>query len=116
LRDLIKIDDARRRSASETRVVAIPTPSAWLLREVADPSPEPRQPCRERWLTEPVTLSRRQREVLGLLAEGFSPRAIAAQLGIAETTVRNHVQGVLRRLGCHSQLQAVALARRQRLL
>ncbi|HEY7536667.1 MAG TPA: LuxR C-terminal-related transcriptional regulator [Gaiellaceae bacterium] len=93
-----------------------PDDTTWFPREAADPSPETRQPYREESLTETVTLSRRQREVLGLLAEGFPPRAIAAQLGIAETTVRNHIQGVLRRLGCHSQLQAVALARRSRLI
>jgi DNA-binding NarL/FixJ family response regulator len=63
-----------------------------------------------------VALSRRQQEVLDLLAEGLSARAISAKLGIAETTTRNHIQGLLRRLDCHSQLQAVARARRERLL
>lgn len=57
-------------------------------------------------------LTQRQVEVLRLLAEGAQAKTIAGRLGIAETTARNHIAGVLRRLGCHSQLEAVAVARR----
>ena len=61
-------------------------------------------------------LTRRQVDVLQLLAEGAQAKTIATRLGIAETTARNHIAGVLRRLGCHSQLEAVAEARRRGLL
>src|SRR3990170_817483 len=61
-------------------------------------------------------LSRRQIEVLQLLAEGVQAQTIAARLGIAEATARNHIAAVLRRLGCHSQLEAVAEARRLELI
>jgi len=54
--------------------------------------------------------------VLVLLAEGLRARTIAARLGIAETTTRNHIQGLLHRLRCHSQLEAVARARELHLL
>ena len=37
-------------------------------------------------------------------------REIAARLGIAEATVRNHIRITLRKLDCHSQLEAVAVA------
>ncbi len=57
-------------------------------------------------------LSPRQRYVLELLARGVRVQAIAAHLGISETTVRNHVRAILKRLDCHSQLEAVAKARR----
>jgi DNA-binding NarL/FixJ family response regulator len=57
-------------------------------------------------------LSRRQREVLALLAEGVQARAIAVRLGLSEATVRNHIRLILRKLGCHSQLEAVAVAYR----
>lgn len=57
-------------------------------------------------------LTGRQVEVLQLLAEGAQAKTIAARLEIAETTARNHIAGLLRRLGCHSQLEAVAEARR----
>lgn len=58
-------------------------------------------------------LSPRQQEVLEFLGEGLRAREIASRLGLSETTVRNHIRAVLGRLGCHSQLQAVAKARRQ---
>lgn len=58
-------------------------------------------------------LSRRQQRVLELLDEGLRVREIALRLGISETTVRNHVRAILSRLGCHSQLGAVAEARRR---
>jgi len=61
-------------------------------------------------------LSPRQREVLALLADGAGVDAIAERLGLERTTVRNHVSAILHRLECHSQLQAVAAARRQGLL
>ena len=64
----------------------------------------------------PRSLSPRQRQVLSLIAEGVRVREIALRLELSETTVRNHVQGLLQRLGCHSQLEAVARARQWRLL
>jgi DNA-binding NarL/FixJ family response regulator len=60
----------------------------------------------------PVALTPRQREILGLLANGVRVKAIASHLGLTQTTVRNHIRGLLSRLGCHSQLEAVAKARR----
>lgn len=60
-----------------------------------------------------VSLTRRQREVLELLTRGISAKVIARRLGIAEVTTRNHIQAVLGALRCHSQLEAVAEARRR---
>ncbi len=57
-------------------------------------------------------LTPRELEVLALLGEGFNAKAIAERLGLSVLTVRNHIRGVLRKLDCHSQLEAVALARR----
>jgi len=61
-------------------------------------------------------LTPRQREVLALLAEGASTTQIATTLGLAEETVRNHIRQLLRRLGAHTRLAAVAHARREGLL
>lgn len=63
-----------------------------------------------------IRLSPRQREVLALISDGVRAREIAARLGLSQTTVRNHIRGLLRRLDCHSQLEAVARAREWRLL
>lgn len=62
------------------------------------------------------TLTPRQHQVLAELARGASTAQIAASLGIARETVRNHVRGVLRELRVHSRLEAVAEARRRGLL
>jgi DNA-binding NarL/FixJ family response regulator len=61
-------------------------------------------------------LTRRQLEVLSALAAGQPAKLIASELGIAETTVRNHIRMILIGLGCHSQLEAVAEARRRGLV
>lgn len=61
-------------------------------------------------------LTAREREVLELLGEGRRASAIAGRLGLSLATVRNHIRAVLRKLGCHSQLEAVAEGRRRGLL
>ena len=61
-------------------------------------------------------LTPRQHEVLQLLAAGSSTDQIATALTISRETVRNHVRHILRALGAHSRLEAVATARRARLV
>jgi DNA-binding NarL/FixJ family response regulator len=56
------------------------------------------------------TLSGREREILGLLANGWSNRRIAEECYLSLNTVRTHVQNVLVKLGVHSKLEAVAFA------
>jgi predicted ATPase/DNA-binding CsgD family transcriptional regulator len=63
-----------------------------------------------------VTLTRREREVLGLLANGLSNREIAQELSIGERTARFHVTSILGKLDVRTRGQAVAVATRQRLL
>ena len=55
-------------------------------------------------------LSGREKEVLYLLVQGKAARNIADTLCISYATVRNHIQSVLRKLGVHSQREAVKLA------
>ena len=59
---------------------------------------------------EPLTA--RELEVLQLLAEGASTANASEQLGISSATLRAHVQAILRKLGAHSRLEAVAEAAR----
>jgi DNA-binding NarL/FixJ family response regulator len=61
-------------------------------------------------------LTPRQAEVLRLLEHGRSTKQIAAELGLSQETVRNHVRHVLQALGVHSRLEAVTLARRESLV
>jgi len=61
-------------------------------------------------------LTPRQTEVLRLLEHGRSTSQIAAELHLSIETVRNHIRHILRALGVHSRLEAVALTRRDHLL
>ena len=56
-------------------------------------------------------LTLREKEVLRLIAEGFSSRNVAAELGISYTTVRTHIRSVGSKLGVHSKLEAIVKAR-----
>jgi DNA-binding NarL/FixJ family response regulator len=62
------------------------------------------------------SLSERERQVLDLLARGYSNRRIADSCYLSLNTVRTHVQNVLVKLGVHSKLEAAALAVRQGLV
>ena len=64
----------------------------------------------------PSDLTKREREVLGLLAEGLSQKEIAGRLVISSKTVAAHVQHILGKLEVHSRAQAVAQAYRRGLL
>ena len=59
----------------------------------------------------PVQLTRRETEVLGLIARGMSNRAIARHLVVAETTLKWHVRNLYTKLHVKSRTQAVAKAR-----
>lgn len=61
-----------------------------------------------------ASLSPREREILELIARGDSNKLIARELGIAETTVKIHVQHLLRKLGLESRVQAAVLITQQR--
>lgn len=56
-------------------------------------------------------LSAREAAVLSALIEGRSAERIAAEAFVSPTTVRSQIRSILRKLGCNSQLAAVALAR-----
>jgi DNA-binding NarL/FixJ family response regulator len=56
------------------------------------------------------TLTRREREFLCLLANGWSNRRIANECLLSPHTVRTRVQNVLVKLGVHSKLEAAAFA------
>jgi DNA-binding CsgD family transcriptional regulator len=60
----------------------------------------------------PAGLTSREAEILGLLAAGLSNAKIAAQLGLSDRTVDNHVSAILRKLGVRTRKEAGAQAER----
>jgi DNA-binding NarL/FixJ family response regulator len=56
-------------------------------------------------------LTPREREVLGYLTEGIGRREAAKRMHLSPGTVRSHVQHLMGKLGVHSALEAVAVAR-----
>jgi two-component system, NarL family, response regulator len=61
-------------------------------------------------------LTRRQREILQLLANGESTTVAARELDLSEETVKTHTKNVLARLGARNRTHAVAIALRESLI
>jgi DNA-binding NarL/FixJ family response regulator len=59
-----------------------------------------------------VALTHRESEVLALLVDGHTVEETAERTYVAVSTIRSHVRSIFQKLGVHSQLAAVALARR----
>jgi DNA-binding NarL/FixJ family response regulator len=62
-----------------------------------------------------ASLTPREREVLLHLAEGIGRREVAERMHLSAHTVRSHLQNLMGKLGVHTTLEAVALARRAQL-
>jgi DNA-binding NarL/FixJ family response regulator len=79
-----------------------PTAAARLVQAIADDA-RPR-------IEEPERLTRRERDVLELIARGQSNKRIALELGISEKTVKTHVGHLLAKLGVTDRTQAALMA------
>ena len=55
-------------------------------------------------------LTRRELQILQLLADGKAPDEIAAELEVSRNTLRTHIQNILMKLGVHSKLDAIVAA------
>jgi two-component system, NarL family, nitrate/nitrite response regulator NarL len=85
--------------------------SAFRTRPATDSMPAPLEPPVATHEQEALqALSPRERETLVLIARGSSNKLIARELDIAETTVKIHVQHILRKLGLSSRVQAAVYA------
>jgi NarL family two-component system response regulator LiaR len=89
-------------AAHRGEAIIDPTVAARLVEVLAHGAPPP-GPVEEQ-------LTRREREVLELIAGGRSNKRIALELGISEKTVKTHVGHVLAKLGVADRTQAALLA------
>ena len=55
-------------------------------------------------------LSPREREIVAAIARGLNNRAIAAHIGIAQQTVKNHLSSIFQKLNVRSRVQLAMLA------
>ena len=74
------------------------------MERFAEPVDVPRIPAQLAQLTE------RELDVLRLITRGLSNAEIAAEMAVAETTVKTHVARILTKLGVRDRVQAVVLA------
>ncbi len=94
------------RAADAGETLIDPAVAARLVHAIADGSQAPPE--------QPLT--RREQEVLELIARGRSNKRIALELGIAEKTVKTHVGHLLAKLGVADRTQAALLAVREGLV
>jgi non-specific serine/threonine protein kinase len=101
----------------EGRSLSFPEISALLslvLDEVGAGGSDNEQASGER--RQPSLLSKREDEVLRLVAEGLSNKEIAQHLILTQNTVKSHITSLFNKLGVDSRAQAVAVAAHQGLL
>ena len=67
-----------------------------------------------RTLPPEVRMTPRERQVIALISEGLSNKAIAGRLHIAPHTVKSHVRNIMEKLALHTRLQIAAYASRER--
>lgn len=65
-------------------------------------------------LVDDSTMTRRERQIRELIAEGLSNKEIARRLEIATETVKGHVHNILEKLGLRTRLQVAAQAHKAR--
>ena len=61
-------------------------------------------------------LTPRETEILQYIAQGYLNKQIAAELGISEQTIKNHVTSILRKLNANARTEAVVVAIKQGLI
>jgi len=92
------------RSVADGADVVPPSLTATLLSHIVDQAVSRSTEA----VLEAVSMTKREREITSLIAEGLSNKEIAQRLNIATYTVKSHVHNILEKLALHSRLQIAA--------
>jgi DNA-binding NarL/FixJ family response regulator len=98
------------RSVAEGKKVLPPPLTGSLFSQIVEHAIQTGDPAR---LLKAVRLTRREHEVLALIAEGRSNKEIARQLHIAIHTVKSHVHNILEKLALRTRLELASFAHRR---
>jgi DNA-binding NarL/FixJ family response regulator len=96
-RGLAEVTSALRAAATGEAVISPGLLSRLLPQLARTERPEP-------------TLTRREQDVLAMIARGMSNAAMADEMTVSVNTVRNHIANLSAKLGAHSKLEALAIA------
>ncbi len=97
------LDGLRRGEAAMSRQT-----TAQLMQSLAKPSPQHTKPIKR--------LTQRETELLKLVAQGMSNKAIARKLSVSENTVKYHLKNIMQRLDVQNRTEAVTHAIRAGLI
>jgi DNA-binding NarL/FixJ family response regulator len=112
----------RKQSATEMLIKSIRTVAngeVWLdsrltaavLREFSEPPPAPREPPKNL-----LSGREREREIVGLVCQGFRNKEIAEKMFISEQTVKNHLHNIFDKLGVSDRLELALYAIQKKLI
>ena len=106
----------RRLLAPRERVVVVREPAPAVESAPATTPDPPTVTAPPPAPTSGVALTRREQEILELIAAGLSTREMAERLGVSENTVKSHASRLFDKLGVRRRTQAVQSARAAGLL
>lgn len=96
-------------AVKEGSVLISPAIAKKLVKQLDNPlrpSSSTEQTLQKSWLDD---LTRREKEVLLLLAQGYNNKAIAEKLFVEEQTIRNHVSMIYSKIGIHDRIEVMLL-------
>ncbi len=101
-----KVASSRRSQSSDGEAVCPPRLCLTLFERIAKESPVSSEP-RRRLFTDTSGLTSRQRQLMALVAQGFTNEEIAARLHLSEFTVKNHIHCIMKHMAADSRHEAV---------
>jgi len=113
---LLALQDVTERRRNEVQlfqaIEAVMKDTSWFSRSVIEKLAVVRSPTGSHGSVAAIgDLTKREREVLGLISHGMTDTDIAEKLGLTRSTVRNHVATLYSKIGVHSRSSAIVWAR-----